>query len=548
MTPETAAEGGPALRRAWEQLQARPVDLAAALGVSRAALYKWAAAGGRTPAVMVEPLAEQLREHTRQQARERDELLAELAAAAATGRGLTVTEVRKARRSARTDQLLDELRAGALPLVHTREVFARDEQGRVYVREELHPGPAGEDGEPDGEPELTPVTLRGLRLYAGHSLEGMARRFGCRRQQLQAWESGREQIPAGRQAKVRRELDAAVARVDLRERRERLGIKQAQLAEEAGLPKPILSRAETGNGRPLRWAELAGIGHALDRAERSAAAELAAAVEQLVALVAAAEPDGLTEAQLERARSHGRVRGQTGAPARDAQVLEAAIRGRRLTWRQTDVLSRGGRYRSARRLHLAGGAGVTDSLEVDELRRLLDAAGASASELSREVGAAFGTVARWLRGERRIPPPRVAAVRAALARLADRPRRDPAAALLAAAAAEPGLPRWQLLQRAGYGKANATATAALEQLVAEGRLHLEPRPHHSTVVFPGPAPAPTPARMAGEELRRLRRAAGLRQRDLAAAVGVNQTAVANWERAGLPAERRRSVEPLLVPA
>lgn len=548
MPTDHPVSDGPALRAAWEEVQLRPADLAAALGVSRAALYKWASPGGRVPEAMAGAVAEQLRSAAGRRERDRDEVLALITAAAATGRGLTRTELRKARRAGDTDDLLEELRAGGLPLVHVRPVDARDEQGRTYVREELHPGagtpPAGVNEGDDDAGDLDRATLRGLRLYAGHSAEGMARRYGCRRQQLQAWEAGREQVPAARRGDVRRQLAAAVERVHLRQRREVAGLKQADLARRTGLPPPVLSRAETGQGRPLRWDELAAIGRAIDQAERAAAAELDAAVDQLVALVAAAEPNGLTEAQLERARSRGRTRGQTGAPAHDQHVLDTALARRRVQWLTSpDALGRG----NARRLHTGDHRPPTlEVLDAGELRRLLDAAGVSASELGRAIGVSFGSVARWLRDERRIPPTNTPAIRAALAELAARPQRDPAADLLAAAHATPGLPRWRLLQQAGYGKNNPAAAAALEQLRAAGQLHLEPRPNHSTVVVPGPA-RDVPTRMAGDELRRRRRQAGLRQRDLAAAVGVNQTAVAGWERAGLPAERRTSVEDLLRP-
>ena len=48
--------------------------------------------------------------------------------------------------------------------------------------------------------------------------------------------------------------------------------------------------------------------------------------------------------------------------------------------------------------------------------------------------------------------------------------------------------------------------------------------------------------MAGSELRRRRGAARQRQVDVAAAVGVTQTAVAQWERSSVPDTRRADVE------
>lgn len=547
MDLERAAKGGPLLRDAWEQCHVRPVDLAGAIGVTPRALSMWSAVGGKTPPKRVGDLAHQLHEAAGHRERERQEVLALITGAAAAGRGLTRTELRKARRAGDTDELLEELRAGALPLAHVRPVDARDEQGRTYVREELHPG-AGAAPEPvdegDDVDDLDPATLRGLRLYAGRSTEGMASRYDCRRQQLQAWETGREQMPLGRRAHVRQKLTAAIEqpRRAPQDRARVLGWSHATLAAETGIAAPVLSRGWSGKGRPLRWRELATIGRVLDQAERAAAAKLAADVDELVALVAAAEPHGLTEAQLERARSRGRVRGQTGAPAHDQFVLDTALGRRRVQWLSSpDALGRG----NARRLHTGDHRPATlEVLDPGELRRLLDDAGISASELGRAIGVNFGSVARWLRGERRIPPSNTVAIRTALAELTARPRRDPAAELLAAAHATPGLPPWRLLQQAGYGKANTAAAAALEQLRAAGQVHLEPRPNHSRVVVPGPA-HDVPTRMAGDELRRRRREAGLRQRDLAAAAGVNQTAVAGWERAGLPAERRASIEGLL---
>jgi transcriptional regulator with XRE-family HTH domain len=545
-----AAAGGPALRQAWEAAHARPTEIARALGVSARALHKWAEPGATVPPARVRGVAEQLRAAERAWSAERAEVLALVLDAHAAGRGVTASDVRRLRRRASTDVLLEELQTGPTPVVHVHEIPAVDGAGRTYVRRVLRPDPPARDVEPSPESALNAPTIRGLRLLAGYTQPGMAKRLRMGRggrQQLDSWERGREQVPVARRQAVHDVLAAAVSSINLRERRESVGLSGAELARRAGVRKPALSVAERSpDRRPLQWSQLAVIGHVIDRAERDRAGLLAADVERLVQLVAAHEPQGLTRAELDRARGAGRTRGRTNVSDRDAHVLAAAIAERRLAWRDTAVRSAHGRLRTAARLHLAETAVLDDRMTSRELGDALSRAQASASELARELGCTWGTVSKWTRGTRTIAAPWIPRIRTALDALAARPRPDVSADLLAAAQRSPGLPPWRLLQEAGYGKSNPRGWAALDELIAAGRLHVEPRPHHSAAVAIGPAAAVE--RLDGTQLRVRRRAAGLRQRDFAAACGVEQTAVSYWERNGVPPERRQLVDQALAAA
>lgn len=541
-----AAAGGPELRQLWERARIRPTDLARALGVTPQALRKWSAPGSRTPAGRVDELAAELRAQTRRLDRKRTELLRHIEAAAAAGQGLTRTEVRK-QRGAGAEALLDELLDGALPLLHVRQVVKVDELGRTYVRDELHPG-AGDDQGAGEEDELDAATLRGLRLYAGWSLAGLAQRIGCRREQLHAWESG-QRIPPGRLPKVRAALEQAASRYTLQERRESARLSQAELAAATGFGRSFLGNAEAGHRRGLTWPELAAVGHAIDRIRREEEDRKAAYAEEVCDVITANEPHGITRNQLrlrlgERRGARGVAGGGPTIAERIDEALAALFAARRIEWGATDHV-RGGNN-ALPRLHLAGQGHHYEPLPVADVQARLDAIGASRNQLAERLGLNASSVGEWMRGERDIPPPRVADVRRALDEL-EQARPDVHQQLLAAAAHSPGLTSRQLAVQAGYGKNNPAAAAALDELVAAGKLHRRPRPR-STGIYPGPAPPPAAGPLPGATLKQLRTAAGLRQRDIADALGVTQTGVARWEQLGLPPHRRAQVEQLLTAA
>jgi transcriptional regulator with XRE-family HTH domain len=133
------------------------------------------------------------------------------------------------------------------------------------------------------------------------------------------------------------------------------------------------------------------------------------------------------------------------------------------------------------------------------------------------------------------------------------PRAQARTQVLAAATATPGATRRQILVEAGYGRANPTALQALEDLVATGELHLRSTPSRAggshLGVHPGPASQDAqPTALPGEELRRGRLAVSLKQHELAALVGVTQTAVGQWERSTVPAYRTGDVLKALATA
>lgn len=545
MDTQKAATGGPGLRQAWEQLRLKPGELAAAIGVSRAALYKWAGDGASTPTNKVEAVSTQLRERASCVERERVELLRHLEQAAASGQGPTRTELRRKGLGAAGEALLDDLLDGALPLAHVRQVVKVDELGRTYVRKELHPGPAEDHVDVD-EIEVTVHILRGLRLYADWSLAGTAQRIGCRPEQLHAWESGREDVPAGRLPKVRAALARACASRTLREVRDEARMSSSELARAAGMSPALLKNAEYGHRRALAPAELAEVGHALDRRRRDAADRLEADAGQILEVIATSEPHGLTRNQLRLRLGERRTdRGPAGGVSiteRTDKALEHLHDTRRIEWGATDHV-RGG-HNALPRLHLAGLGHRYDSLTAADVQSRLDAAGASRQQLAKRIGLHPSSVGEWMRGERDIPPPRAADVLRALDEL-DQARPNIPAQIFAGATESPGLTSRQLAVRVGYGKNSAAVAAALEDLIAAGQLHRRPRPR-GFGIYSGPAPAPVEP-LPATELKRARQQAGLRQRDLAKALGLTQTAVARWERDGLPAHRRTTVETLLRP-
>ena len=452
--------------------------------------------------------------------------------------GLTAGKLR-ARAGYLAGHLEEAERAG---LLHREQVTVADTAGRRYSRVRVQPGPAPVDLEQ--RPRLSGTDVTGLRQLHGWSQQGLAARLGITRQRVAELERGG--VPDARQEDLRRLLVEPLPTLDLAAARARSGLSQAELARRLGRAHSAVNTWEHRR-RLLPLADAVRMGHVLAAAAEEDPVEDVR--RRIVEVVAAAQPDGCTRAELTRALSRGRRRGHTGAGQRDAAALEQALRRRQVHWRDTWTRRRDGAWQVSPRLHPGPRRRLDDgqALSGAGLRRARLAAGVSQSELAAGLGTVWSTVSKWeRRGRRPIPPAVTAAALEVLEQLAaDRP--DPVerarTRLCAAAAAEPGLAGWQLLCAAGYGKSNPTAQAVLAELLDAGELHLRLTPKRGTggaraAVHPGPAPdvvAPTP--LPGAELRRRRLAAGLRQRDLAAALPVSQTGVADWERRAVPALR-----------
>jgi transcriptional regulator with XRE-family HTH domain len=434
--------------------------------------------------------------------------------------------------------------------LHRARVTVRDAAGRHYTKVRLYPGPTPAALERES---LDSTDLPALRYLLGYSQHSLATKLGVTRQQVANLEATR--IPDGRQDQLRQVLVAPLRDLDLAAARARAGLGQAELARRLGRVHSTVHMWEKGTRTPT-LEQFAQIGHAL-AATADDEDQVDVAAQRIVDVAAAAGPDGVTGAVLVRLLGRGR-RGGPGDAQYDQRGLTRALRRHQLHWRLTWVRDVGGSWRQSRRLHAgprprAGDEQGMTGLELAKTRR---EAGVSQHELAAELGTVWGTVSKWeRRGRRTVPPVIAAAVPGALARLtAGRPGllEQVRTRLLAAAQRSPGCTVAQLLVDAGYGRANPLALSVLEELAAAGRVHLrltaDRGASYSTHqgVHPGPAPAGQAAARPGTWLRERRNAAGLHQRELAAAVGVTQTAVAHWERTGVPALRVDDVVTVLA--
>lgn len=527
-------------------------ELARRVGVSRPAVTQWERRG--VPAERMAAVERALAGFT-------DEPLAQLRALLAANPHLTEAQLR-----ARAPHLMPVLEdAEVAGVLHRRHVTARaDKAGRCYSRTLLVAGPRP-DRQDDPEP-LTGEDVAALRHVHGWTPDGLARRLGVSRQRVADLERG--PVPLGRQDQLRAVLVDALATCDLAAARTRVGLSQAELARRAGYGPPRLVAWER-HRRPLPVADAVRLGTVLAAAEADPSPTAAAAA-RVVDVVTAAAPDGCTASALTRALSQGRPQGQTGASARDHDGLVLALRRRQVHWAETWTQHRDGSWHLERRLHPGPRPrqrpqGITGA----DLARARREAGLSQAQLATRVGSAsWATVSKWeRRGRRPVPPaiaePVLAACRNAAAAHEERRaaaeheaaerRRVTRERLLAAAAASPGLTVPQLLVAAGYGRRSPLALSVLGDLEAEQRLHRRLSPNLGgrggahTGVHPGSTPdLAEAAPISGTQLHRRRLAAGLRQRDLAAHLGVSQTAVGQWERAEVPAGRRTAVEAVLA--
>lgn len=517
-------------------------ELARRLRVSRTAVQRWEVAG--VPAARMDAVSTALAAVPPPVTG--PAALEQLAALVRAEPGLTEAKLR-----ARAGYLAEQLEAAERDgLLHREQVAVADASGRRYTRVRVLPGPppAGSDE----RPRLDGGDVAGLRHLHGWSQQGLAARLGITRQRVAELE--RAGVPDARQDELRRLLVDPLPTLNLAAARQRVGLPQAELARRLGRAPSALNAWEHRR-RPLPLADAVRAGHVL-----AAAAEedpVRAVRGRIVEVVAAAQPEGCTASNLADALSRGRRGGHTGSRQRDAAALEQALRHRQVHWRETWTRRRDGAWQVSQRLHPGPRRRLDDeeAMSGAELRAARQAAGVSQSELAAGLGTAWGTVSKWeRRGRRPIPPAVTAAARDVLEHLAaHRPdrRQQARAAMCAAAAEDPGLTRAALLRAAGYGRANPAGLAVLQELVDAGELHERPTPKRGAPggrlgVHPGPAPdvaAPTP--LPGAQLRRRRLAAGLRQRDLAAALGVSQTAVTGWEQRAVPALRVADVDQAL---
>jgi DNA-binding transcriptional regulator YiaG len=432
--------------------------------------------------------------------------------------------------------------------LHRRSVTVQDAAGRRYSHVLLFPGlaPAVASRE-----VLAGTDIAGLRQLLGLSQGALAEKLGVSRGNVAIMET--EAVPGGRQDQLHLVFTAALQDLDLPAARARVDLGQAELARRIGKSPSTVNLWEKRT-RPVPFKEAIRIGHVLAAAAHDDDRREVAA-QRIVEAVATAGPNGFTGDDLVRLLASGRHR-VPGTALNDQVGLARAVRDRRVHWRLTWVRNAAGGWRGSRRLH--PGPLPTDDpqgLTGEELGRARRQVGASQNELATQLGTVWGTVSKWeRRGKRAVPPEIAQAAIDALARLAtaraasveqDRGR------LLGAVKRSPSCTRAQLLVDAGYGRATPRAMEVLAQLIADGLVHLRLTTNRARSygthmgVYPGPTPA-QPSPRPGAWLRKRRCAAGLLQRELAAAAGVTQTAIGQWERSSVPALRLDDVETALA--
>ncbi|OIQ85552.1 helix-turn-helix protein [mine drainage metagenome] len=164
---------------------------------------------------------------------------------------------------------------------------------------------------------------------------------------------------------------------------------------------------------------------------------------------------------------------------------------------------------------------------VADLAAARAAAGWSQDAIALRLGIARTTWARWER-EFDVIPGWASATAAAALTDALAARRDDRAAMVRAAQEQPGLSRKALLAELRYTRWSIRLTRDLEEAIAAGELHERHADQRGqrTGVYPGPEPLGV---LDPSELRRLRDRKGIKQRDLAAAIGTHVQAIRDWE-------------------
>ena len=308
---------------------------------------------------------------------------------------------------------------------------------------------------------------------------------------------------------------------ELGRRRSALELTLDRFAELCGVSEQAVIRWERHGARPIP-----------DHAAAKAREALRLAKDQ-------PRPSQLRRRRLlERiAAAPGIAHSRLGGPGSgDTEVLErdlaALCRDGSVVRRET-FDSRGRRYLG---YYLPGAPyEAPERLAGAELRDLRERAGWSQAALARALGVRVHAVSRWEAGSRRVPPPRIADIRAALGGPAPRSPRDEAilAELETIARSRGGATRSQL----GWPRRRRL----IEEAVALGRLRAEEVPvvdqrgrtYRRELLFPPDTPARSEGAvpsMTPEEIRAARLRAGLSQAALGRLLGVVAPTVSGWER------------------
>lgn len=384
---------------------------------------------------------------------------------------------REARRA-----LLDQVLAAGL--IHEGVSYVPIRGGAVRTVRGLFPGPAEEL---DVLPADDASRLRADRQRIGATAALLAVKLGVSRAQLYRWETGQQPVPPG--VDLAAGLEAAQQAV----------IDAAQAAAR-GVPRPRRRRRDVEELRRLLRdvRDNPGRGrYAVARGKRR---------RQLLEQALAAGQ--LHEAQTWEPKMHQPVLGVFPGPARPkAQPVQ---------------------------------------VRVEDLEEARLAAGWSRQGLGRRIGKALDpaqdppavvagtTVSRWIRECEVVPGWAAAAAADVLveARLAAQTRQDRREVVRAAVAAEPGRSRKTLAASLGFTRGNYI-DRELDELIAAGEVHEAHAGRHGVQLglYPGPASPELP----GSEVRKLREAAGLTQRQLVD-VGLAPTreALRNWEQGVVP--------------
>ena len=510
--------------------------MARRLGVSRTAVRSWE--HSEVPAsrlAAVRAVLEMTPAQDLQVEQEPFSALDQVAALAQAHPGVTERKFRSLARHLALD-LPAAQAAGAL---HLQDATRTATNGRNYSVTLVQPGRAPVQ---PARLALTGADVAGLRHLHGWSQQGLGRRLGVSRQRVADLE--RFEPPASSQDKLHAALvEPLTAGFDLPATLSRVDVPQAELARRLGVSAASVTLWKQRGTLPL--AQAVRLGQVLAEASRDADPVVAAA-ERVEELLVAAGPDGLSRDDLQRELSQGRHR-RPGNAQTDEKAVQDLQRRRLIHQRETWLRDKAGSWQPSPRWHSGPRQRASDphTMSGKELAQQRTAAGVSQSQLAAELGTVWGTVSKW---ERRaaVAPEVTAAARTALARF-DAVRVDPLdqarTALLSAATEAAGRTQRQLLETAGYGKANPVGLTALQQLLDDQALHLRPTAKASRVggwhhgVYPGAGPALHPLPLPGAELARQRQAAGAHQHELADALGLTQTAVAWWERHHVPSFR-----------
>ena len=311
---------------------------------------------------------------------------------------------------------------------------------------------------------------------------------------------------------------------ELRRERLRRGLSARQVGREVGLTGGAISAMERRGS--------SGLGaHHSDRL-RAALETLGDAREQLRSVIEAAvrASPGISRYRLEQ---------RVGQGARPAAALDELVEaGVIVQAPATDSLGR--RYQGCYLASDAPSEPVPEPPPGPELRAMRRRAGLRQRDVAERMGVRSSAVVRWESGERRMPPCRLPAFRAALEQPApSRPDRRERLVRRIVSAVE-GRPEGVRRGELGPLLYGPLGEAGLDLALERGLVHWQERVvatragrgYVRRFLVPGPPreETRTPARLSGAELRERRLALGLSQVALGRALGVANTRVSGWER------------------